>query len=68
MSKSYTDETEKKPTKSQFMDYLCIRNSGVTNMYAIDVVCYYSKTELTYGICYYIMEHFDELTKEYNMR
>ena len=47
--------TEVKPKKSQFMDYVRIRNSGVTNMFDIRTVCEYSHTGLTRENCFYIM-------------
>lgn len=54
-----------KPTKEQFMDYVRIQRSGVANMWAIDVVCAYSRTDLTEDICFYIMDHYEELEEEY---
>lgn len=57
-----------KPTKSQFMDYVRIRNSGVTNMFAISTVCRLSHTGLTEDICFYIMDNFEELAEEYNIK
>ena len=54
-----------KPTKEQFKDYLFIRDSGVTNMWAIRKVCELSTTGLTTDICIYIMTHFEELEEEY---
>jgi hypothetical protein len=59
--------TEAKPKKSQFMDYVRIRNSGVTNMFDIRAVCEYSNTGLTRENCFYIMNHFMELADEYNV-
>lgn len=56
-----------KPTKEQFEDYVAIRDSGVTNMFAVDVVCRLSETRLTKDICIYIMEHFTELAEEYGV-
>ena len=56
-----------KPTKEQFEDYVSIRDSGVTNMFAISVVCDLSHTGLTKEICFYIMEHFKELSDEYGV-
>ncbi len=56
-----------KPTKEQFEDYVSIRDSGVTNMYAIDVVCDLSYSGLTKDICFYIMKHFKELAEEYEV-
>lgn len=56
-----------KPTKEQFEDYVSIRDSGVTNMYAINVVCGLSNSGLTRNICFYIMEHFEELAEEYEV-
>ncbi len=54
-----------KPTKEQFEDYVRIQESGVTNMFAINVVCAYSRTNLTKDICLYIMDHYVELMEEY---
>ncbi len=54
-----------KPTKEQFKDYVVIQKSGVTNMWAIKVVCDLSTTGLTTDICLYIMDHYDELREEY---
>lgn len=56
-----------KPTKEQFEDYVAIRNSGVTNMFAVRTVCEYSSTGLTQEICIYIMQHFTELAEEYDV-
>lgn len=56
-----------KPTKEQFKDYVAIRDSGVTNMFAVNVVCSWSNTGLTKEHCLYIMKHFEELAKEYNV-
>ena len=55
----------KKPTMEQFHDYLRIRDSGVTNMWAVNVVCQYSCTGLTKENCLYIMKYFDELLEEF---
>lgn len=57
-----------KPTKEQFEDFVRIRDSGVTNMWAINVVCDLSDTKLTIGHCLYIMEHFIELAEEYGVK
>ena len=56
-----------KPTKEQFEDYVSIRDSGVTNMFAVSVVCSLSVTGLTKNICLYIMDHFKELADEYGV-
>ena len=56
-----------KPTKEQFEDYVAIRDSGATNMFAISVVCALSITGLTKDICLYIMKHFHELALEYEV-
>ena len=56
-----------KPTKEQFEDYVSIRDSGVTNMYAVNVVCGLSNSGLTRDICLYIMQHFEELAVEYGV-
>ncbi len=57
-----------KPKKSQFMDYVRIRNLGVTNMVDVKTVCEYSDTGLTKEICLYIMDHFNELAEEYKVK
>ena len=56
-----------KPTKEQFEDYVSIRNSGVTNMFDVTMVCALSCTGLTKDICFYIMKQFSELAEEYNV-
>lgn len=56
-----------KPTKEQFEDFVSIRDSGVTNMFALDVVCMLSTTGLTKAHCRYIMEHFVDLADEYDV-
>lgn len=56
-----------KPTKEQFQDYVRIRDSGVTNMWSIRRICELSRTNLTSDICLYIMDHFVELAKEYDV-
>lgn len=56
-----------KPTREQFEDYVAIRDSGVTNMFAISIVCDLSSTGLTRDNCFYIMDHFKELADEYEV-
>ena len=56
-----------KPTKEQFEDYVSIRNSGVTNMFAVTTVCLLSCTGLSRENCFYIMKHFAELAVEYDV-
>lgn len=56
-----------KPTKEQFEDYIRIRDSGITNMFAISIVCDLSTTGLTRDNCYYIMDNFKELAEIYNV-
>lgn len=56
-----------KPTKEQFEDYVAIRDSGVTNMFDVNMVCALSSTGLTRGICLYIMSHFTDLAGEYEV-
>lgn len=56
-----------KPTKEQFKDFVAIRDSGVTNMWNIRLVCDLSETDLTNDICLYIMKHFSELADEYGV-
>lgn len=54
-----------KPTKEQFENYVFIQKSGVTNMWAVNIVCQLSTTGLTEDICLYIMKHYKELEEEY---
>lgn len=56
-----------KPTKVQFLEYVDIRDSGVTNMFDVDYVCRLSDYGLTKDMCRYIMEHFVELADEYGV-
>ena len=56
-----------KPTEEQFEEYVAIRDSGVTNMFDIRYIESISDTGLNKPICLYIMEHFVELAKEYEV-
>lgn len=56
-----------KPTEAQFVEYVEIRDSGVTNMWDVMMVVSLSKTGLTKDICLYIMKHFLELAEEYEV-
>ena len=56
-----------KPTKSQFEDYIRIRNSGVTNMFDVRTVCALSNTGLKREHCLYIMQNFMGIAKEYGV-
>lgn len=56
-----------KPTKEQFIEYVAIRDSGVTNMYNVMYIMEISDTGLTKPICIYIMSHFLELAEEYGV-
>ena len=56
-----------KPTKEQFEDYIRIQHSGVTNMFDITTVCDLSHTGLTREICFYIMDHYEDLMEEYTV-
>ena len=58
---------ENKPTKEQWVDYLNIQKSGVTNMNHVSNVVRYSKAGLTPEICYYIMNFYRELEAEYKI-
>ena len=57
-----------KPKPPQFIEYVKIRNSGVTNMFDIDRVCELSTKGLTEDMCFFIMDQFEELAKEYNVK
>ena len=59
--------TEAKPTKEQFVEYVSIRDWGVTNMWNVDYVCELSDSGLTKDICLYIMKHFTDLANEYEV-
>ena len=56
-----------KPTKEQFQEYVEIRDSGMFNMFDIRNIELYSCTGLNRKICSYIMQHFMELAKEYDI-
>lgn len=56
-----------KPTKEQFEDYIAIRDSGITNMFDIPFVCAISQSGLSEGNCRYIMVHFLDLAREFNV-
>ena len=57
-----------KPTKEQFIGYLEVQKSGVTNMLAIDLVCVLAAgSGLTRENCIYIYGHYGELCEEYGM-
>lgn len=56
-----------KPTKEQFKEYVNIRDSGVTNMWDIRFIIKISDTGLDKSTCMYIMEHFEDLAKEYEV-
>ena len=54
-----------KPTKRQFDDYRDIKGSGIVSMVRVSKVCELSETHLTPEICWYIVDHYEELKKEY---
>ena len=56
-----------KPTKEQFLDYIRIQYSGVTNMCAVNTVCLESIKGLTRAHCMYIMAHYNDLMQEYQI-
>lgn len=56
-----------KPTKEQFQEYVDIRNSGVTNMWDVRTIEKISTAGITRNHCFYIMENFEELAKEYKV-
>lgn len=58
---------ETKPTKEQFKEYVNIRDSGVTNMWDIKFLIKLSDTGLDKPTCMYIMRHFGDLAKEYEV-
>ena len=56
-----------KPTREQFVEYVLIRDSGITNMFDINFITRVSNTGLSKRICIYIMQNFLDLAKEYNV-
>ena len=50
-------------THDQFQHYERVRESGVTNMWAVNLVCTLSGLEREQ--VYYIMEHYNELAEQY---
>lgn len=56
-----------KPTKEQFIEYVLIRDSGITNMYDVNFITRVSNTGLNKSICIYIMQNFLDLAEEYNV-
>ena len=60
--------TEVKPTREQFVEYVAIRDSGVTNMFDIKFISAISNTGLDKPTCMYIMGHFGELAEEYEVQ
>ena len=56
-----------KPTKEQFEEYVSIRNSGVTNMFNVTYITEISDTGLDKPTWFQIMDHFEELAKEYEV-
>ena len=50
-------------TEDQFRAYEGVRASGVTNMWAVDLVCDLSGLESEE--CFYIMKHYEELNIKY---
>ena len=57
-----------KPTKEQFQEYIDIRDSGVTNMFDVSYITAISGTGLDKSVCFYIMNHFRELSEEYGVK
>lgn len=50
-------------SEEEFMRYEKVRESGITNMWAINLVSAYSR--LTRGTVEFIMEHYTELADKY---
>lgn len=57
-------EVKHKVTAREFGKYLAVQGSGVTNMFDIKMV--QALTGLSKPKIIYIMEHYKELTEEYN--
>jgi hypothetical protein len=58
---------EFKVTKEQVEAYEQVRQSGVTNMWAVDVVCDYAADMIDKDDCLYIMENYSELISAYDI-
>ena len=56
-----------KPTREQFIDYLILQKSGITNMYNIPFIVEHSTHGLTKEECLYIYENYSNLEKEYDI-
>lgn len=67
LSVERTVDMIKKPTKEQFVEYVRIRDSGITNMYDVRFIVAISETGLDKDICVYIMHYFTELAEEYGV-
>ncbi len=52
-----------KITKEDFRAYVGVQKSGVTNMWAVDLVCDLSGLDRDH--CFYIMKHYSELAEKY---
>lgn len=50
-------------TKEDFEAYVGVQKSGVTNMWAVDLVC--DLSGLDREQCFYIMKHYGELAERY---
>ena len=51
--------------EKKFKTYEAIRKSGLTNMFAVSVVCELSGGILTRDDCLYIMKHYAELYEKH---
>lgn len=59
------DQTE--ITQEQFQAYVDVQMSGVTNMWDVSYVVELSRGLLTENDCLYIMKHYGELKKQYDV-
>ena len=64
-------EPNVKPTKDQWIAYVDVQQSGLTNMWAVDTVISlaqkYYQIELTSEVCLYIMKNYADLKEEYGI-
>lgn len=52
-------------SREQFESYVEVQKSGVTNMFAVDIVSLNMKVAITKDEIFYIMENYGELEKRF---
>ena len=51
-------------SREKFESYEQVRQSGVTNMFNVSLVC--ELAEITKSECFYIMKHYSQLAQSFN--